>query len=89
MSRRIEVPRKKRSLSTPHIARYFKEPSILNEENIHVCLEAGLGSTHVAVHNRTAVFSPMARRTQLNSSLIESWGSKTEQTQAQSGSEPN
>ena len=29
-----------------------------------------------------------ARRTQFNSSLIESWGSKTEQTQAQSESEP-
>ena len=27
--------------------------------------------------------------TQFNSSLIASWGSKTEQTQAQSGSEPN
>ncbi len=26
--------------------------------------------------------------THLNSSLIESWGSKTEQTQAQSGSKP-
>jgi len=26
--------------------------------------------------------------TQLNSSLIESWGSKTEQTQAQSGFQP-
>jgi len=28
-------------------------------------------------------------KTHLNSSLIASWGSKTEQTQAQSGSEPN
>ncbi len=38
---------------------------------------------------RAAVFFIRPRRTQFNSSLIESWGSKTAQTQAQSGSEPN
>jgi len=31
----------------------------------------------------------VARRTQLHSSLIASWRSDTEQTHAQSGSEPN
>ncbi len=39
--------------------------------------------------HRAAVFVSEARRTQLNSSLIESWGSNTEQTHAQNGSEPN
>ncbi len=31
--------------------------------------------------------APKPAKTQFNSSLIESWGSKTQQTQAQSGSE--
>jgi hypothetical protein len=31
---------------------------------------------------------PIGAKTQFNSSLIASWGSKTEQTQAQNGSEP-
>jgi len=31
----------------------------------------------------------VARRTHLNSSLIAFWGSNTQQTHAQSGSEPN
>ncbi len=42
------------------------------------------GSPH-----RSAVVFQTIRRTQFISSLIASWGSKTEQTSAQSGSEPN
>ncbi len=42
-----------------------------------------------AVHIGPPFFALKTRRTQFNSSLIESWGSKTEQTQAQNGSEPN
>ncbi len=38
---------------------------------------------------QAAIYFPTTCRTQFNSSLIESWGSKTEQPHAQSGSEPN
>ncbi len=38
--------------------------------------------------HRAAVFFPNTRKTHLNSSLIESWGSDTEQSQAWSGSQP-
>jgi len=41
-----------------------------------------------AVHIGPQLSCPRTRRTQFISSLIESWGSDTEQTQAQSGSEP-
>jgi len=47
------------------------------------------GEAHTAaIYNRVQARQNTAE-THLNSSLIESWGSKTEQTQAQSGSEPN
>ena len=48
-----------------------------------------LNDLMAAVYTRPPFSYPIARRTQFNSSLIASWGSKTEQTQAQSGSEPN
>ncbi len=44
---------------------------------------------HEPEPGKKAGFFPNTRRTQLNSSLIESCLSNTEQTQAQSGSEAN
>ncbi len=44
-------------------------------------------SVSKAQAQQAAVFVPNGRRTQFNSSLIESWRSNTDQSQAQNGSE--
>ncbi len=55
------------------------------------CPEHGLrqAAAYARLPGKISRIGWLSPKTQFNSSLIESWGSNTEQTQAQSGSEPN
>ncbi len=64
-------------------------PTPYPEESVKTGQDASLNSFYEKrrLHIGPPFLCLVARKTQFNSSLIESWGSDTEQTQAQSGSE--
>ncbi len=66
-------------------------PTPYPEESVKTGQDASLNSFYEK--RRLHIGPPFSylttRRMQLNSSLIESWGSNTEQTHAQSGSQPD
>ena len=76
----------------PELVGESPEPYVRWLEQFDAAEELGFDSLWVTMINgglhQDDFSCPKSHRTQFNSSLIESWGSNTEQTQAQNGFQP-